>query len=214
MDEAGGRRQYPVFYLIGWLSLCIVAAGWSSIFTTPTSVLWRNAGIFGLVAACGLESSERYRIAHAARKMRRAIEAKLRKNQFVSRQRLAVKRFCADLERRAVQRVRIREDEGPRIMPPALITPFEDGTCGKVSIPAVVRDLSETGIGLLVEQNLPAGFALLQVDSAGEETTPIVVNIRWSKQLSPGRFVSGCELVGSETARPQPFVRLTQWCFQ
>jgi len=41
--------------LIGWLSLCLIAAGWGAEFDTSMRHLWANIGSFGLASMIGLK---------------------------------------------------------------------------------------------------------------------------------------------------------------
>ncbi|HAH45170.1 hypothetical protein [Gimesia sp.] len=41
--------------LIGWLSLCLIAAGWGAEFDMTIRHLWANIGLFGLVSMIGLK---------------------------------------------------------------------------------------------------------------------------------------------------------------
>ncbi|MFH1301439.1 MAG: hypothetical protein ABIK07_10285 [Planctomycetota bacterium] len=59
--------------LIGWFSLCLVAAGWGAEFDTTIRHLWANIGLFGLVSMIGLKVVQWSRL----KKQQRATELRV-----------------------------------------------------------------------------------------------------------------------------------------
>ncbi|QDU15087.1 hypothetical protein CA11_29070 [Gimesia maris] len=47
--------RHSLTNMIGWLSLCLVAAGWGAEFDTTIRDLWSNIGLFGLAAMFALK---------------------------------------------------------------------------------------------------------------------------------------------------------------
>lgn len=59
MSQAGA--SHSVSTLIAWLSVCMLAAAWGSSLGPDWALSWMEWGAFGLVAAVGLNISERVR---------------------------------------------------------------------------------------------------------------------------------------------------------
>lgn len=51
-----------VIRLIAWLSLCLLAAAWCPMLDDGCRMFWAHGGLFGLIAAIGLESAENGRV--------------------------------------------------------------------------------------------------------------------------------------------------------
>ncbi len=68
LDEPGKtRREVSIPSLIGWLSLCMLAATWGRTIDPSWQGLWAKAGTVGLIAAVILDRSERKRLARKAK---------------------------------------------------------------------------------------------------------------------------------------------------
>jgi hypothetical protein len=63
LDEPGKtRREVSIPSLIGWLSLCMLAATWGRTIDPQWQGWWAKAGTAGLIAAVVLDRSERKRL--------------------------------------------------------------------------------------------------------------------------------------------------------
>ncbi|MEX2118848.1 MAG: hypothetical protein WD847_04490 [Pirellulales bacterium] len=51
-----------VIRLIAWLSLCLLGAAWCPMLDDGCRIFWAHGGLFGLIAAIGLESAENSRV--------------------------------------------------------------------------------------------------------------------------------------------------------
>jgi hypothetical protein len=51
-----------IIRLIAWLSLCLLGAAWCPILDDGCRTFWAHGGLFGLIAAIGLESAENGRV--------------------------------------------------------------------------------------------------------------------------------------------------------
>jgi hypothetical protein len=68
LDEPGNtRREVSIPSLIGWLSLCMLAATWGRTIDPQWQGWWTKAGTVGLIAAVILDRSERKRLARKAK---------------------------------------------------------------------------------------------------------------------------------------------------
>jgi hypothetical protein len=69
-------RVISIPSLIGWLSLCLLAAALGRSLDSQWQVLWAEMGAFGLAAAVGLGSIERVRNARLQRSRDQALKAR------------------------------------------------------------------------------------------------------------------------------------------
>lgn len=69
-------RVVSIPSLIAWLSLCLLAAAMGRSLDAQWQVIWAEMGAFGLVAAVGLGSLERARLARQQRSRDQALKAR------------------------------------------------------------------------------------------------------------------------------------------
>jgi hypothetical protein len=69
-------RVVSIPSLIGWLSVCLLAAAMGRSLDPRWQTIWAEAGAFGLVAAVGLASVERMRVVRLQRSRTKALQAR------------------------------------------------------------------------------------------------------------------------------------------
>ena len=213
------ERERSIVNLIAWLSVCLLAVAFGSTLGPAYRQIWSFFGAFGLSAAVGLESITRIRKLHQRRRQRaQAI--------WIQQQRLTrldchnrLSRTIQEAMRRIIEEARVRklvcalppeaaeieqsdrrvETRTPCWLPVTLYTFQGDDSSDSNScaeIPAFLRDVSPTGIGLCHREPVSSHEAVVQVEMSDGRRVALLAGERWSRKAKDGWYVSGWRLVG------------------
>ena len=205
-DSLAERRSLPA--LIGWLSLCMLSAGYGPQLPTYIRQTWIVMGLFGLAAAMGLNVAARARHIYRKRLHRKTTERRVDFNLT----RLVKQHATFQQIREALSR--IAEDYGTtggagadqraaRRMPfsrPVRVEPidsFGHSSTDRLSnvIRAFVRDLSANGVGLIHNRPIDARQVVLTFDLLAGETISFIVDLNWSSLQADGKYLSGGKMI-------------------
>lgn len=195
--------------LIGWLSLCLLAAGWGwgpqsdADFKHTLAV----AGLTGLISAVGLDAVSRLRTSKVKRRKLKETECRI-ESQIKGLE--GVMEFHANLRAGSdgggrERSVRSRGDSERRCESryqfrcPVLVNPLEGDELssreGSKTINAHVRDISAHGVGLEHDCPIPTGTVLLKFLLADDDAVSIVAMLTWQHRETDETYSSGGRLV-------------------
>jgi hypothetical protein len=201
-DELGQRRIVSVPSLIGWLSVCILAAAWGRSLDERWQSVWAYTGAYGLAAAVGLSFVERARILRQRWLHNRALQARIEsgleelsaQGEAQSAIQAAVRRLTQYAEQRAAhyggKSARAsRALELVRMeVTPVLDPDAENCELGE-SLSGSLQEVSLRGITFAHHTAFVAPVVLLTCH-LDEQQLSIVVDVRWSK-VAGDHFLSG-----------------------
>jgi hypothetical protein len=204
--HAKSPRALSLPSLIGWLSVCLLAAAMGRALDERWQVVWTEMGAFGLAAAVGLASLERVRQAREQRRRDRAMQARFecglaRLNQH-SATIDAIHGAVRKLARRAAFELRGKLDVTPRNRRrdemelvadyPLEIAPIDEGTDSGDEPPplrGVLEQISSRVVSFRHDEPIPTRTVLLTF-RLGDERLSFVVEITWTK-MAEGAYSSG-----------------------
>jgi len=200
--------------LIAWLSACLLAAGWGPRLDLQVRDLWVRIGCFGLVAAVGIEISNRVRplveIAAKDTAARRDADRKLAAKAAAAaaeaqRDRSlaladAVRRICQDHDRRDVTSRGSLADRQTLFCEPVEVQCLEkDGTMKanqqQGTVTAHVRNISPSGVRLIHQDRIVSPRFLLPFVLSNGEAICLLFELTWQYRLAGGRYHSGGKLM-------------------
>jgi len=200
------RRTLSLPNLIGWLSLCLLAAAMGRALDERWQVVWAEMGAFGLAAALGLASIERVRLARQQRERERAMRARVECGLARLHQHSAtidaINAAVRKLARQVAFELRGTLDATPRNRRrdemelvadyPIEITPIDERAETDAELPAVcgVLDrISSRVVSFRHDEPIPTRTALLTF-RLGDERLSFVVEVTWTK-AADGSYSSG-----------------------
>jgi len=207
-DQVNKSEWRSLSGLIGWLSVCLLAAGWGPEAHPAVRYLWGTAGLFGLVSAVGLEVAHRARTAPLQRKQRREAVKRAEKSLAkITAHKTAIEEVHSALVR--IISDNRQEDEtsgenrGQSRMPfhrPVRVTSVEEFENNALDshdkgFNAAIRDLSANGVGLMHDCPIDNRRVVLTFDLSGGESISLLVDLQWDMQESDGKYVSGGKLI-------------------
>jgi len=206
--------------LMAWLSVCVLAAAWGPALTAEGKETWTTFGLFGLVAALGLDVIARVRRARrdqveqevAAIVQQRRLVDMDRQYRSVQAMREAMQRVTEVAERHRHQYDtalaesasgpddRRSEERTACWMPVELyLEPNElDGDAadgGTESVVAYVRNLSGSGVGLCHHKPIDAVEAVMRIRSGEGDQLSLLTTRCWCRPTDDGWHQSGWKLV-------------------
>lgn len=204
--------------LIGWLSLCLLAAAWGPSIDTGWRQLWGIFGVFGLVSAVGLEAVQRVRVSQEEKLQRRqalvryenAMEEIQRQKkadaevqrvarriaEFAAGQHVTIPKVESDSEADKRAAANRRSEKRTKCSLPVEI--LVNDAAGRLiswaedaSQRAYIRDISPSGIGLLHNKKVDAHRVVLRVALENNEHVSLSTCLLWSRPVKEGWFSSG-----------------------
>ena len=208
ITPAHDSEQRSLTSLIGWLSLCLLAAGWGVQLDSTVRQLWANFGLFGLASAIGLEVVQRTRRVHRRRKQRRTTDRRIGQNltklaaaNATIKQLNAALRRIAEEEQESDQSANERRGETRLPFSCAVqVTPLDysgrpSTEDGDSTFTAHIRDISAGGVGLIHNQPIPSERVMLTFKLGRGETISIVAELTWRHHQPDGMYSSGGKLI-------------------
>jgi hypothetical protein len=193
-------RHVSVPSLIGWLSLCMLAAGWGRTIDANRQGLWIKAGAAGLIAAVVLERAERVRLSRRARKRSEAA-------RMVSENRLAAlheyhltRSSVAD----AVRQLTLYAGNDVHQFPLKILAICHDAPFDIDSAPSIEGTLvaiSANRVSFAHQQPVEDPVVLLKFKPHKRKTLCFVTEIIGTKPASDG-FTSSGALLAAGVPRP------------
>jgi hypothetical protein len=208
MDQKSGEspRAVSIPSLIGWLSLCLLAAALGRSLDERWQVVWAEMGAFGLAAAVGLAGLERVRQARQQRLRDRAMQARFecglaRLNQH-SATIDAINAAVRKLARQVAFELRGKLDATPRNRrrdemelvadyPIEIAAIDETADCEDEppAISGVLDRISSRVVSFRHDISIPTQTVLLTF-RLGDERLSFVVDVTWTK-MENGKYTSG-----------------------
>jgi hypothetical protein len=224
------RRVVSVPNLIGWLSVCLLAAAMGRSLDDRWQVVWAEAGAFGLVAAVGLAGIERIRRARLERERQVALQARFECGLARLHQHSATIDSINSAVRKLAQQAAIdmrgklgkaqrnrRRDQMELVADyPLAIQPVAEDAQQGVELPQIkgtLQQISSRVVSFEHTESIPTRTVLLTFQT-GEQPLSFVVDVTWTQKID-GAYSSGgtvlavgvpaCEESPQE-AEPQPAV--------
>ena len=204
--------------LIAWLSVCLLVAAWGPTLNAGLRHVWSIFGLFGLVAASGLEAVQRVRLSHERQKERKKALARYenamgeiqRQKKVDAEVRKAAKRIAefaakqggtvpeVDLEEAAGEQAATNRRSEKRTkcpLPIEILVNDAEGRCvcwaEDDSHRAYIRNISPSGIGLLHNKPIDVHRVVLRVSLENDERVSLSVCLLWCRPAKKGWFSSG-----------------------
>jgi hypothetical protein len=209
--------------LIGWLSVCLLAAAMGRSLDARWQVVWAQMGAFGLAAAVGLGSLERIRRARLQRSRDRAMQARFecglaRLNQHsatIDSINAAVRKLAqqAAIDMRGklgrAQRNRRRDQMELVADYPLEIVPVDEHAESDVELAPIVgvlQQISSRVVSFEHRDSIPTRTVLLTFRT-GDMRLSFVVDVTWTQKID-GAYSSGGTVlaVGVPGAEAKPSV--------
>ena len=182
--------------LIGYLSLCMLAAAFGSMFGDKLLVYWLIFGTFGLVSAIGLnmisQSRTRYKELNEKKKLLQQAEKNLNKIVEIEESFDAI----ADAVRHIQSDIEITQKHQAVTITPLNKSP---GTTGE-HFEGTLWNISTNGFSLAHDFCLQRGYVLLLFALENREPIQFIADLLWCERQTDGRYFSGgkfLELVAS-----------------
>lgn len=204
--------------LIGWLSLCLLAAAWGPNMDTGWRQVWGIFGVFGLVSAAGLEAVQRVRLLQEEKRRRsqalvryenamEEIQRQKKADAEVQRVTRRIAEFAAR-QRVTIPDVELVDEAGEQAaanrrtekrtkcaLPVEVLVTNAEGRyvswAEGESHKAYIRDVSPSGIGLLHNTHVDAHRVVLRVALEDNEPVSLSVCLLWCRPVKEGWFSSG-----------------------
>jgi hypothetical protein len=201
-------RKSSVRSLIGWLSLCLLAAGWGPKLDSSVRELWALLGSFGLAAAVGLEAAARARWMLKMRAQQEATNRRIARNvddvtaQSESLTQLGemLQRICQDSGTNQTLSGVAGETPRLRFRLPVQLRPLVGNETpapppGTPSFAAHVQDISAMGVGLVHNEHIDSPRYVLDFPLKSGEILSVLVELIWQHRLADGPYHSGGRLI-------------------
>ncbi len=215
----GRIREKPGYTarLIGYLSICMLAAAFGSMLGTIWFRYWLIFGTFGLVSAIGLNMLSRSRAQSEAANRRKMIALQAEKNldKIVDIEEsfdailAAVRQIQSDITDAKKHRRRSNTDKRVSLLKPVTITPLRESPgATSESFVGSLRNISSHGFSLVHDCFLQRGYVLLEYSLENQETVMFIADLLWCERQAGGQYFSGgkfLELVSSvdtDSAKP------------
>ncbi|MEX0678542.1 MAG: hypothetical protein WD063_15785 [Pirellulales bacterium] len=223
MDQKHGHsaRIVSIPSLIGWLSVCLLAAAIGRSLDARWQIIWLEIGSLGLVAAVGLESTERIRQARQQRSRDRALQARFecglarlhQHSATIDAINAAVRKLArqapVDMHRKlgTAQRNRRRDQMELLAEYPLEIVPVDDGAEFHADLPpisGVLEQISSRVVSFEHTEAIPTRTVLLTF-RLGEGRLSFVVDVTWTQKLDDAYSSGGTVLaVGVPSSEAEP----------
>lgn len=215
----GRIREKPGYTagLIGYLSVCMLAAAFGSMLGTIWFRYWLIFGTFGLVSAIGLNILSRSRAQSEAANRRKMVALQAEKNldKIVDIEESfdailgAVRQIQSDITGAKKHRRRSNADTRVSLLKPVTITPLRESPgAASESFVGSLRNISSHGFGLLPDCFLQRGYVLLEFTLENQDPVMFIADLLWCERQTTGRYFSGgkfLELVSSvDTGSTKP----------
>ncbi len=214
MSTAGSIKEKPGYTarLIGYLSICMLAAAFGSMLGTIWFPYWVIFGTFGLASAIGLNILSQSRARSEAVKRREIVALRTEKNlnKIVDIEESfnevigAVHQIQSDI---ADAKKHQRESDAETRVPlhkPVTITPLRGSTeTANESFGGSLRNISSRGFSLAHDCFLERGYVFLEFALENQEPLKFIADILWCERQAAGQYFSGgkfLELVAAADA--------------
>jgi len=204
--------------LIGWFSVCVLAAAWGPIVEAGWRHVWSALGLFGLVSAVGLEAAQRLRLSQeqkrsqdrASLRCESAMDEIVRQNKATAAVKRAIRRIAefaarqqvplpeVDLEDKIDEQVdadRRSERRARCILPVEILVGDGEGRYvlwnKDDSRVAYIRDVSPSGVGLVHNEPVDDERVVLRIALEDAECILLSVCVMWCRPIKEGWFTSG-----------------------
>ena len=205
--------------MIAWLSVCLLDAAWGPKLAPDSRFTWSTFGLFGLVAALGLDAIARVRrvsgeqlereqcsvvqqrrlvdLDRQSRSVQATREAMRHVTEIAQQHRQQYEAALAESAQAACDR---RSEERTACWMPVELRlrwneAEDDATEANAGLLAYVRDLSSTGVGLCHHQPIDATEAVMRICSGEGDETSLLAMRCWCRKTDDGWFHSGWKLV-------------------
>jgi hypothetical protein len=205
-NVASGRGSLPS--LIGWLSVCLLAAVWGPELNPWLRQVWSILGSFGLVAAFSLEIAERTRTGLSKRARQKAAERRMERSSSDMVVVQDVKSQLCEALRQMLSKTSTREsttgesgaNECGLNRLPITVKPLpandSDPECADaLAIAAIVRNISKNIIGLSHSSPIEGQRVVLSVETDDGGSLRLVGEPQWQLPLRDGSYQSGVRLL-------------------
>lgn len=207
MDQKSAeKRIVSLPNLIGWLSVCLLAASFGRSLDPKWQVVWAEMGAFGLIAAVGLGGVERLRNAQLQRSRDRATQARFecglarltQHSATVDSINSAVRKLAhqatLDMRRKLGQAQRNRRRDQMEMLAdyPLSITPIDENDevdAGLPSVTGTLQQISSRVVSFEHADPIPNRIVLLTFRIAEQELS-FVVDVTWTQSID-GAYCSG-----------------------
>jgi len=214
-------RTVSVPSLIGWLSLCLLAAAWGRQLDERWCQIWTESGTFGLAAAVGLGSLEKTRQSRIKRKHDKALEIRFESGlDRVSQHSATIDSINAAVRRLAQQaaidmhgkfgrsqRNRRRDQMEMVADYPLEITPIDEQAEQGIAFPSspgVLQQISSRVISFDHYEPIPTRTVLLTF-TVGPKRLTFVVDVTWTQKVDESYSSGGTVLaVGVPRSESDP----------
>jgi hypothetical protein len=213
VDSVIAPPKRSIAGLIGWLSACLLAAGWGPRLNFQLRDQWVLIGSFGLAAALGIEFSNRLRFS-SIDEVERTPKSRRNARRRPAPQRAAripaeapaqpdplagvadaLRRICQDRHLRHGSSAESPADPKTLFSESIVVRHLQGPSLGTeesaATMNAQVRNISRDGIRLLHKERIGSPRFLLPFVLSGGETIPLLVELQWQHQLADGFYHSG-----------------------
>lgn len=208
MDQKLGAspRTISIPSLIGWLSLCMLAAALGRSLSDQWQLAWMEMGLFGLTAAVGLASVERIRQLRQQRSRDQALQARFECGLARLHQHSATIDAINAAVRKLAQQASVdmrdkfgqaqrkgRRDQLEMLADyPLEIMPIDERAEFNADLPPLVgllQQISSRVISFEHTESIPTRIVLLTF-ALGEGRLSFVVDVTWTQKID-GAYLSG-----------------------
>lgn len=216
------KQDRAIVYIV-WLSVCMLCTALGSVLDASWQPIWTSSGLFGLTASIALAivatQRREERDAERSRVLQNRIKATMTKleQRFQSNEAIrdAVRRILDNYYPRdseqfvidsAVQDLRHRTS---CLIPVALTTRPQSRDASRSVPSAMLRDLSETGVGLVHDQKIDSEHLTAHVKLNDGDQVHLSLALLWEKRWEghDGWYASGGKIlsvVSTESAEREP----------
>jgi hypothetical protein len=213
VDSVIAPPKRSIASLIGWLSACLLAAGWGPRLNLQLRDQWVLIGSFGLAAALGIEFSNRLRVGsidEAERTVNSRRNARRRpaphraaripaqapaQSDPLAGVAEALRRICQDRHLRHGSSAGSPADPKNLFSDSIVVRHLQGPSNGKerstATMNAQIRNISRDGLRLLHKERIGSPRFLVPFVLSGGETIPLLVELQWQHQLADGFYHSG-----------------------
>jgi hypothetical protein len=201
-----GRSSLPT--LIAWLSLAMIAAGWSQSFRSPSLTMLLRFGTFGIVAALGLDIRRRVRLLQRMRRGDQNQQLRLAQQQLTKRLTELVTDGAKTVEiRAALQQIaethhkgEVRRNEGRDslripVQIPVQLRPASVRDEGTNQQSAVMCEISSWGVCLLHQRQIDDRKVIVSFELLDGQSMCLTAEFQWSQRQVDGTYASGGRVV-------------------
>lgn len=210
------QRRASMPSLIGWLSLCLLAAAWGHSLDEQWRTIWAEMGAFGLVAAVGLGTLDTVRTAYEKRYQDRLLQMRLegglaRLNEHsatVDAINAAIRKLTQHVEGLHRQRGRIPSHSQAKVVAwhPLEVMPIEERGASLDAkwadpIRGFIRQISSRAVCFEHAEPFGTHLVLLTFTLSHGQQLSFVVDVMWTEKSGTAHVSGGTVLAVGVPAR-------------